>query len=121
MIHTNEKAVAGRVSGLIELNEIVTWEAKHLFKTRRLTSKITAMNAPLHFRDEMIKGDFKSMVHHHYFRPVDGGTEMKDVFKFEAPYGIVGILVEMLFLKRYLSNLLQRRNAIIKAEAEKLL
>jgi hypothetical protein len=27
--HTNEKAIAGRTSGLIELNETVTWQASH--------------------------------------------------------------------------------------------
>ena len=27
--HTNERAVAGKTSGLLELNESVTWEARH--------------------------------------------------------------------------------------------
>ena len=39
--HTSEEAVAGVTSGLINENETVTWQAKHLFKVRRFTSRIT--------------------------------------------------------------------------------
>ncbi len=42
--HTNEKAIAGRLSGLIELNETVTWQARHFGITQKLTSKITILN-----------------------------------------------------------------------------
>ena len=34
---TNERAVAGRASGLIELGETVTWEATHFGVRQRLT------------------------------------------------------------------------------------
>ncbi|WP_317038860.1 hypothetical protein [Chryseobacterium sp. Leaf405] len=37
---TNEKAIAGRVSGLIEEGETVTWKAKHLGLYQTLTTKI---------------------------------------------------------------------------------
>jgi hypothetical protein len=33
MQNTGETAIAGVTSGLINLNETVTWQAKHLFKT----------------------------------------------------------------------------------------
>ena len=48
----NEKAIAGRTTGLIGLDEFVTWQAKHFGITQRLKSKITAFNKPFHFRDE---------------------------------------------------------------------
>ncbi|MEP7144996.1 MAG: hypothetical protein ABI707_19075 [Ferruginibacter sp.] len=72
--HTNEDAIAGVITGLISLDETVTWQAKHLFKQRRFTSKITTMEKPVHFTDEMIQGDFKSFKHEHYFKPVKNGT-----------------------------------------------
>jgi len=118
MLHTNEKAIAGRLSGLIEEGETVTWEAKHLFRMRRLTSKITSMNFPVHFKDVMIEGDFKLIEHDHYFKTIPHGTEMKDVFVFKAPYGVVGKLAEWLFLENYLRKLLIKRNAILKSVAE---
>jgi hypothetical protein len=36
---THEKAIAGRTTGLIELNEFVTWQATHFLITQKLTSK----------------------------------------------------------------------------------
>src|SRR5689334_14197491 len=72
--HTGEQAVEGTVKGLIELNETVTWQAFHLFKTRRFTSVISAMTKPVHFRDEMVKGDFMYFKHDHYFSSSGGGT-----------------------------------------------
>lgn len=38
---TDEKAVGGRTSGLIEKNETVTWQAVHLGVKQNLTSLIT--------------------------------------------------------------------------------
>ncbi|WP_346729958.1 SRPBCC family protein [Chryseobacterium capnotolerans] len=40
---THEKAIAGRMSGLIEENETVTWRAKHLGVYQNLTTKIISM------------------------------------------------------------------------------
>jgi ligand-binding SRPBCC domain-containing protein len=118
MAHTDEEAVAGTTSGLIELNETVTWKARHLWKTRVLKSKITAMKRPLSFTDEMMGGDFKSMKHEHHFKAIDNGTLLIDVFNFEAPYGQLGRLVNQFFLSRYLKNLLELRNNVIKEYAE---
>jgi hypothetical protein len=43
---TNERAVAGRTTGLIGLGEEVTWEATHFGIRQRLTSKITQFDRP---------------------------------------------------------------------------
>ena len=115
---TNEDAVAGVTTGLINLNETVTWQARHLFKTRKFTSKITAMESPEHFIDEMQSGDFKNFNHQHYFKPVDNGTIMIDILNFETPYGIIGRWAEKLFLKKYLEKFLLQRNKVIKEYAE---
>ena len=39
--------------------EMVTWQAKHLFKDRKLKVKMTNLKAPHFFIDEMLEGDFK--------------------------------------------------------------
>ena len=118
MAHTGEEAIAGTTNGLIGLNETVTWKARHLRKTRILKSKITAMNPPLSFTDEMVQGDFKSLRHEHHFKQIDNGTLLIDLFTFESPYGGLGKLAERLFLTRYLKNLLETRNKVIKDYAE---
>jgi putative ubiquitin-RnfH superfamily antitoxin RatB of RatAB toxin-antitoxin module len=53
--HTNEEAIAGVTSGLIGLNDSVTWRAKHFGIYQTLTTKITAHNRPHYFRDEQTK------------------------------------------------------------------
>lgn len=115
---TREEAVAGITSGLINLGETVTWQAKHLFKVRRFTSKITLMEKPLSFTDEMVQGDFKNFKHEHHFKAVNNGTLMIDLVEFETPYGTTGQWINKLFLKKYLQNLLLKRNAVIKDYAE---
>ncbi len=115
---TNEKAIAGTTNGLINLNETVTWQAKHLFKQRIFVSKITAMNSPDDFTDEMITGDFKSFKHHHHFKQIQNGTIMIDVLFFESPYGVLGRWFNKLFLTKYLERFLTKRNTVIKEYAE---
>ncbi|MBC6110590.1 cell division protein [Pedobacter fastidiosus] len=119
MRNSNEKAINGRQSGLIELNESVTWKAKHFGIYFRMTNKITVMELPNLFIDEMIKGPFLKLHHKHQFKTVGLKTEMTDIFEFKAPLGILGWLAERLFLKRYLEKLLIERNKVIKLEAEK--
>lgn len=46
---TNEEAIAGRTTGLINLNETVTWQATHFGVRQKLTSQITAFNRPFFF------------------------------------------------------------------------
>ncbi|HWB93530.1 MAG TPA: SRPBCC family protein [Puia sp.] len=118
MAHTAEEAIAGTTSGLIGLDETVTWRAKHLMKNRVLKSRITAMERPLFFTDEMVDGDFRSMRHEHHFKRIDNGTLMIDLLYFETPYGGLGRLVNQLYLTRYLKNLLETRNLSIKEYAE---
>lgn len=116
--HTNEKAIAGIRTGLISLNETVTWQAIHLFKKRTFTSVISRMTKPAYFRDEMTRGDFVSFKHDHYFKPLDDGTVMNDIIKFESPYNIIGIIFNKIYLTGYLKNLVIKRNECIKLYAE---
>lgn len=115
---TNEKAISGRTSGLINLNESVTWEATHFGIRQKLTSKITAFKRPFHFRDEQVSGAFKFIVHDHYFEQQDGDVTMKDVFSFQSPFGIFGQVFDRLVLTKYLTRFLVERNNLIREYAE---
>ena len=124
--HSNEKAIAGKTSGLIGLNEWVTWEAIHFGIKQQLTSKITAFNSPYNFVDEMVSGAFKSFKHEHIFQSSFDNkfnidyTLMIDRFYFESPFGLLGKLVNVIFLKRYVTNLLKTRNRFLKIKAEQI-
>jgi ligand-binding SRPBCC domain-containing protein len=115
---TGEQAIDGRISGLIELGETVTWRAKHFGVWQTLTSKITEFDQPNYFVDEMLQGAFKSIRHEHHFSEVDDHTVVKDVFVFESPLGVLGKLFNWLVLKRYMTKLLEERNRVIKETAE---
>ena len=115
---TSETAVAGRTSGLIEMDEEVTWRARHFGIIQHFTSKITVFDPPSHFQDSMQRGAFKSFVHDHFFTTQGDGTNMKDVLVFAAPLGFLGRLAEKLVLRRYLERLLVRRAGALKAASE---
>ena len=116
--HTNETAVAGKLNGLIGLNESVTWRAKHFGIYQNLTSKVTEFDRPNYFVDEMVKGAFKSFRHEHHFTDFNGGTLMTDYFDYESPVGILGKFADKLFLLNYMTDLLTERNRIVKDFAE---
>ena len=116
--HTNETAIDGKTSGLIELNEYVTWRAKHLGIYQTLTTVITEMNSPYSFTDEMTKGAFKRFKHQHLFRQEKDSVEMIDIFDYSSPFGFLGRIIDLLFLKNYMTNLLIKRNETIKEFAE---
>ena len=115
---SNEKAIDGVMTGLIKKDETVTWQAKHLFKKRQFTSKITEMKSPDFFTDEMTKGDFKSFIHEHHFKAATNGTIMIDIVNFESPYGKIGKIANAIFFKSYLQKFLIKRNEVIKEYAE---
>ncbi len=115
---THEKAVAGITSGLIGLNEEVTWRARHFGIYQQLTSRVTAFEAPAFFKDEMVKGIFKKIEHKHLFEQQGIMTIMKDEFYFEAPLGILGKFFSECILVHYMRTFLKQRNEVIKKAAE---
>jgi ligand-binding SRPBCC domain-containing protein len=117
MQQTGEVAIAGTTSGLIKQDETVTWRAKHFFKTRFFTSKITEMLPFEKFTDKMIRGDFKSFEHEHFFKPAENGTIVIDILHFETPYGLIGKIVNKLYLVPYIEKLIRLRNDVIKQYA----
>lgn len=115
---SQESAVAGVTSGLIEAGQTVTWEARHFGIRQRLTSKITICERPKHLQDVMVTGAFAGFTHDHYFAETDAGTLMQDVFDYRSPLGFLGRIADMFFLERYMTNLLSERNQQIKRTAE---
>jgi len=115
---SKEKAIDGVTSGLINLNETVTWRGKHFGFYLTHKSRITAMNFYDYFVDEMEKGKFKSFKHEHFFEEENGFTIMKDKLQYETPFGIFGELFDILFLEKHLTNFLLERNKVLKAISE---
>ena len=115
---TSERAIAGVTGGLIGLNDEVTWEARHLGLKQRLTVRVTEFNYPQHFQDIMVAGAFKSMKHDHEFLELPTDTQMNDRFEFQSPLGVLGRIVDQVFLRAYMERFLIQRNSILKKLAE---
>ncbi|KLT71144.1 SRPBCC family protein [Flavobacterium sp. ABG] len=115
---SNEKAIAGVTSGLINFNETVTWKGKHFGFYLTHKSRITKMDLYDYFLDEMEEGKFKTFKHQHFFEEQNGITIMKDHLQYETPYGIFGELFDIICLEKHLTNFLLARNKILKETAE---
>nr|WP_309759836.1 SRPBCC family protein [Flavobacterium sp.] len=116
---SNETAIDGITSGLINANETVTWRGKHFGVYLTHKSLISAMVIPTYFVDEMLEGKFKSFKHQHTFIQKNGFVIMEDKIQYETPYGIFGKLFDHFLLKKHLTTFILERNLFIKALAEK--
>jgi ligand-binding SRPBCC domain-containing protein len=115
-----EQAVAGTTTGLMNLHDTVTWKATHFGLPFKMTVKITELQYPHYFVDQMVSGPFKWFRHYHAFQAQENGTLMTDEFVFKSPVGWLGKAVDTLILKNYLHKLLHQRNEVIKQVAESI-
>lgn len=113
MSHSKEKAIAGVAHGKISLGEQVTWRATHFGIPFRMTSQITALDAPNSFTDQQVSGPFKKFHHVHEFYETNGQTLMVDKIQLSAPLGPLGWLAERLVLGWYMPKLIRVRNAYL--------
>lgn len=119
MSASDEKPVAGVMSGLIGMDETVTWEATHFGVRQRLTSKVTGLERPRFFRDSMVSGAFARFDHDHFFDQTnENETVLRDRFDYDSPLGILGNIADWLFLESYMTRMLEERNCLIKQTAE---
>ncbi|BDI29183.1 hypothetical protein CCAX7_12340 [Capsulimonas corticalis] len=118
LAHTQEVAASDGESPLLTLGDTVTFHAVHFGVRQRLVAKITEFNPPRRFVDEMLQGAFASLRHTHDFEPQSFGALMRDTIDYTAPLGPLGRLADILFLERYMTRLIERRNQALKKIAE---
>ena len=115
---TRERAVAGRVKGLIGPGEWVTFSGVHFGFRLQLTARISEFEAPHRFADEQTRGPFAFLKHTHVFESRGTGqTLMRDVVEFEAPFGIFGRVAEPV-VAWHLSRFLRERAQGLRAFLE---
>jgi ligand-binding SRPBCC domain-containing protein len=109
---------SGAGSNLIAHGETITFHAKHVGKTRTVTTRVTELQKHSSFVHEQVKGDLLHFRHAQHFKQADNGTIMIDMIDFDGPRDIIGKLVGKLYLKNYLEKLISKRNGIIRQYAE---
>jgi ligand-binding SRPBCC domain-containing protein len=115
---TGERVVDGVDTGLIGQGQTVTWQGHHFGLRLRHTSRIDAWRPYSYFRDVMVRGAFVRFEHEHFFATMDDGTRMRDEVRFSTRWGALGRVVSKVLVRRHLTMLLLRRNALIKRVAE---
>jgi len=114
-----EIAIDGKITGLVEANDFITWETEYFGIVTHVSLKVSEFDNPNLFVDEMVKANFKTYRHEHIFRESGNKTIMTDKFYIESPFGIIGKFVDWIFLKKYMTKLLKLRNKALKVQAEK--
>jgi ligand-binding SRPBCC domain-containing protein len=114
---TGEKMASGVRSGLLGLEDTVTWSGRHFGLRFRHTSRIVELRPYLYFCDAMIRGTFQHFEHKHHFAPMNEGTRMRDELRFSAPPGLAGVAAELI-LERHFIHILKERNRLLKQVAE---
>jgi ligand-binding SRPBCC domain-containing protein len=108
----------GRTEGLLELGDLVAFEGRHFGVRHRFVARITALDRPHRFNDEMVQGSFKWLRHFHDFEFADGTTIMRDTLEWEPPFGIIGRLADGLFLRRHMQWFVSTKQNALKRIAE---
>lgn len=115
---TRERAVAGRVKGLIGPGEWVTFSGVHFGLRLQLTARISEFESPHRFSDEQTRGPFASLKHTHSFESRGANqTLMRDVVELTAPFGIFGRIAEPVIVW-HLSHFLAERAQGLKNTLE---
>ncbi|HUJ12709.1 MAG TPA: SRPBCC family protein [Thermoanaerobaculia bacterium] len=107
----------GRVSGLLETGDLVTFEGRHFGIRQRFTARIVEMRRPEFFIDEMVRGTFKWLRHIHEFEERGGDTLMRDTLEWRAP---LGFIADPLFLRRHMHWFVATKQRALKELAETL-
>ena len=116
---SNERLVApGKLSGLLEAGDLVCFEGRHFGLRQRFCARITLVDRPHVFVDEMVEGVFSSLRHVHEFSPSGRGTLMEDRLVWKAPLGVLGRLADVLFLKRHMEWFVRTKQSHLKRIAE---
>jgi ligand-binding SRPBCC domain-containing protein len=95
--------------------QIITYKLKPLFGiyTHWMT-EIVNVEKHQYFIDEQKMGPYRLWHHEHYFKEVDGGTEIIDIIYYAIPGWIIGRLLHSLFIKQKLAEIFDYREKMLK-------
>lgn len=110
----------GRTEGLLELGDLVAFEGRHFGVRQRFIARITKLDRPRRFDDEMVQGSFKWLRHYHEFSFSNGITTMRDTLEWKSPLGILGHLADFLFLRRHMHWFVSTKQNGLKRMSEEL-
>lgn len=105
-------------AGHLRLGDEVTFEARHLGMQWSMTARVTALDRPVRFVDEQVRGPFAAFRHEHLFEAAGDRTLMRDVFGFRLPGRWLGRIAAGAVAAPYLRRLLRKRGEHLRRLAE---
>ena len=109
----------GRTKGVLERGDLVAFEGRHFGIRQRFVARITELDRPIRFVDEMVHGAFKRLRHIHEFERTGNATLMRDIIEWQAPLGFIGRLADTLFLRRHMAWFVSTKQRALKEIAER--
>ena len=91
------------------LNYVIGWHGLPL----RWTTEILAWSPPRMFVDVQLRGPYRVWHHTHTFEPVDGGTLMTDVVRYQLPLGPIGALIHQWKVRKDVEAIFDHRRDCI--------
>lgn len=76
-------------------------------------TRIESFEPERSFTDVQLSGPYRTWHHRHEFRDDGGGTEMRDIVRYELPLGPLGALARALFVRRSLERIFEHRRQVI--------
>lgn len=74
---------------------------------------ITDFEPPYSFVDEQLKGPYASWTHKHSFEQTEDGVRIIDQVDYAIPFGVLGELAHLLYVKKNLSDIFEYRKISI--------
>ena len=94
--------------------QLIDYTIKILGKKIRWRTLITKYDSPNMFIDQQLKGPYSMWHHTHQFKEVKSGVEIIDTINYVMPFGILGRIVNILFVKNDLNKIFQYRKKVIE-------
>lgn len=89
----------------LALGSKITVQVSKFGLPQKITNEVTAFEEGVVFTDVQVSGPFKKFEHTHRVEPADGGTRIIDRIEYEAPGGLVGLLLTNKKIHEYLDTL----------------
>lgn len=78
--------------------------------TTTWVTEITHINKPYYFIDEQRIGPYRLWHHQHFFSENDKGIIAKDLINYALPYGLLGNLLNSIYIRNNLDTIFNYRN-----------
>ena len=89
---------------------IIWYKVSPIFKIPTIwVTEITQVNKNQYFVDEQRVGPYKIWHHEHHFKVEKDGVLMTDIISYKLPFGILGRIINYLFIKNKINDIFNYR------------